>query len=59
MIMVMNLLNGDEYAGVVVLTLGNTMYYYFNGSKGEFWVFTYRNFSRFSEKIREIMSIYI
>ena len=46
--MVMNLLNGDEYACFVVLRLGNTIYFqYFNGFKGEFWLFIYRDYSSF------------
>ena len=59
MMMLMNLLNGDEYACFVVLRLGYTIYYkYFNGFNGEFGVITYRNFSTFSHKIHKIMSIY-
>ena len=63
MMMVMSLLNGDDYACFVVLRLGNTSYYFyaffiylniimdffleFNGFTGEFLVITYRDFSRF------------
>ena len=51
MMMVMKLLNGDEYACIVVLRLRNTIYYkYLKGFKGEFLVFAYRDFSKESEK---------
>ena len=44
----MNLLNGDQYACFAVLRLGNTIYYYYlDGLNGEFWVFTYHDFSTF------------
>ena len=55
--MMVNLLNGDEYACFVVLRQGNTIYHqYLNGFMREFLVFTYRHFSRLFRKIREKFS---
>ena len=46
MMVVMNFLNGDEYACFVVVGLEKTIYYKFN----EFMVFTYCDFSRKSAR---------
>ena len=60
MMIVINSLNGDEYACFVVLRLGNTIYcIYLNGLNGKFWVSISRDFSRFFQKIRKIISIYM